>query len=59
MRQLPDFGRSEWDCPMMDGSEVFISRAQAGKLSSVRIGNPGACDDAESRAITAALGKLW
>jgi hypothetical protein len=56
---LPPFSRSEWDCPLMDGGEVFIEGVRAGAYSAVRIGNPDACDDSESKAVVALLSKLW
>jgi hypothetical protein len=56
---LPPFSRSEWDCPLMDGGEVYIEQLHAGQYSAVRIGNPDACGDAESKAVADLLSKLW
>jgi len=55
---LPSISRAEWDCPLMDGGEVYVERVQDGRVSVVRVGNPDACEDPESRAIAAALSKL-
>lgn len=56
---LPPFSRAEWDCPVFDGGEVYIERMQGSRYSAVRIGNPDACDDPESKAVAAALNDLW
>jgi hypothetical protein len=56
---LPPFSRTEWDCPLMDGNEVYIEQLHAGEYSAVRIGNPDACGDAESKAVADLLSKLW
>jgi hypothetical protein len=56
---LPKFTRTQWDCPLMDGGEVYIERVHAGQYSSVRVGNPGFCEDSESKAIAAVVSKLW
>jgi hypothetical protein len=58
-RLLPSFSRVEWDCPLMDGGEVYIEGVADGEYSAVRVGNPDACDDSESKAVVALLSKLW
>ena len=57
-RLLPSFSRSEWDCPLMDGGEVYIEGVHGGEYSAVRVGNPDACDDSESKAIAALLSEF-
>lgn len=58
-RLLPSFSRQAWDCPLMDGGEVYIEGVHGRKYSAVRVGNPDACDDPESKAVAALLSELW
>jgi len=58
IRVLPVFSRQEWNCPAFDGGEVFIEGVRQHKYFAVRVGNPQACDDLESKAIVELLGKL-
>jgi len=58
INRLPVFSRSEWNCPLMDGGEVYVERVEGEKVSVVRVGNPDACEDSESQALAAALSKL-
>ena len=55
---LPDFSRSQWDCPLEDGSEVYVEHVYDGRRSAARIGNPGFCNDPQSQAVAALLEKL-
>lgn len=59
INRLPPFSRAEWNCPLLDGGEVYMERVQGETISAVRVGNPDACQDPESQAIAAALSELW
>ncbi|UGB39222.1 hypothetical protein [Frateuria soli] len=58
IRALPAFSRPEWNCPAFDGYEVFIEGVRRHKYFAIRVSNPQVCDDPESEAIVALLGKL-
>lgn len=58
IRALPAFSRQEWNCPALDGGEVFIEGVRQHKYFAVRVGNPQICDDPQSKAIVELLGKL-
>ena len=58
IRALPAFSRQEWNCPAFDGGEVFIEGVRQHKYFAVRVGNPQACNDAQSKAIVELLQKL-
>jgi len=58
LKALPTFIREDWDCPLEDGGEIYIEGVRAGEHFAIRVGNPGFCADADSKAIVALLKKL-
>lgn len=48
----------QWDCPMFDGEAVYVQGARVGVRFSLRVGNPGACDDIHSQAVAHLLRQL-
>ena len=48
----------EWDCPMLDGAGVYIDGVRNGVRFALRVGNPDACEDENSKAVVSLLRKL-
>ena len=49
----------QWDCPLHDGSETYVEGVRNGRRFALRVGNPDACDDPDSRTVVELLGKVW
>lgn len=48
----------EWDCPMLDGAGFYIEGVSKGRRFALRVSNPDACADKDSKAVIALLKKL-
>ena len=48
----------EWDCPMFDGGGFYIEGVHNGSRFALRVSNPSACDDADSKSVVSLLSKL-
>lgn len=49
----------QWDCPVFDGSDVYIDGMRNGRRFSLRIGNPWACSDPDSKAVMDLINEAW
>lgn len=49
----------EWDCPLFDGSDVYIDGVRNGRRFSLRVGNPWACSDPESKTVMGLVDEAW
>ena len=48
----------EWDCPMFDGAGFYIEGVRTKKRFALRVGNPDACDDSDSKVVVQVLREL-
>jgi hypothetical protein len=49
----------EWDCPVFDGSDIYIDGVRNGRRFSLRVGNPWACSDPQSKAVMDLVDEAW
>jgi hypothetical protein len=49
----------DWNCPMLDGGEVYIDGVRSGRRFALRVGNPDACSDPDSKVVLDLLDKAW
>jgi hypothetical protein len=48
----------QWDCPVFDGESVYVEGTRAGTRFVLRVGNPGFCETADSKAVARILRQL-
>jgi hypothetical protein len=48
----------QWDCPVFDGYGVYIEGVRNGKRFALRVSNPDACNDPDSKAVVNFLSRI-